>query len=635
MCTITNLKELKDRYYNEFEGTPFNRPIVRSNQPNDAFALVVLKVLFGQAVDIRKENISEVARYVVAPPDGGIDIFFQHEEGDDSFFDVIQVKYAPLSEDEIRTAIGKMKRTIQDYVKDPKTIKSESLKEILSQSELDKGSKGNCKYYVVHTGDVKDFSGSEEDEKVLTYSDLELLLMSSDADSVKEDSLCIGGAMTYNPKSEDRGLVCSISGYNLAVLNNKYFQTEIGRNLLFGSNLRENLNTRRSGRYQSMEKTIIKCPENFWYFNNGITIIADSFERKNKNVVLKNFSIVNGAQTTSALGLFLKEAQKNGETEKIEKLKRVFVLARILCVVKSGMRQDIAIFNNTQNPITSRDMVANRDEQKYLSKWLLSGKPEIYVEIRRGAKPPASFNKKFSHRKTSNEELAQIAYAVFKKEPFSAKDKKKSLFNNDFSQTDVEINESYQSIFKFVAQDSPENGILFKKTKREIEEALFIQRLYKDAKRYLRNDYMERIETNEKQREKALDDTARERAMMIISKLSIHAEAASVCMFYFLTFYSVLKEQFEAAESEKDFDYNRYYSDSEYKESIIKSIATFVKYTAEILVDTANEAKKNNINNWVRSKHCETKFIERVDAGIVNKQEWEDKFKEFVDKFKR
>ena len=70
--------------------------------------------------------------------------------------------------------------------------------------------------------------------------------------------------------------------------------------------------------------------------------------------------------------------------ENIENLKKVFVLARILRVTDKQMWRDIAIFNNTQNPITSRDKVANRIEQIHLNEWLLDDTyPQIYVEIRR------------------------------------------------------------------------------------------------------------------------------------------------------------------------------------------------------------------------------------------------------------
>lgn len=635
---MKTVKKLMEDYYKEFEGLPCSYPIVRNGQKNDAFAIVVFEALFGRFLDfkIEKSNFKEIAKYVVAPPDGGIDIFFQQEDGDEYSFDVVQVKNSVLTEDEIRDAFIRMKRAISDYVKNPQKIKSESLKEVLFPSGLDKGTKNNCTYYVVHAGTLKDFANSEEDEKVLTIEDLDLIFKNNDSDFVREDSLHIESSMLYGDEdSENNALVCSISGYDLAELNNRYFSTETGRNILFGSNLRENLNSRTSERYLGMEKTISKTPENFWYYNNGITIIADNFTKEGDTICLKKFSIVNGAQTTSSLGIYLKEALKDRDENRVNALKKVFVLARILRAEKKEMRQNIAIFNNTQNPITSRDMVANREEQILLHKNLLSGDPKIYVEIRRGAKLPADFNKKFLHRKVTNEELAQIAYAAFKIEPFSAKDKKKSLFNNDFTQKDVVINRNYESIFKWKEKGSLDNGILFKKTKAEIDEALFIQRLYKESKKYLRTDISKQISANEENKRNEEDEDQKHLFQEMLDELSAQMEAVGVCMFYFIAFYYFLKSQFDNSESSGIFDYNRYYSsDTDYKKSLIKDISYFVQETSAILIQTARAANKNNVNNWVRGKPCETEFLKEVRMGCVRKREWREKFEAFVAKFK-
>ena len=625
-------------YYKEFEGLPCNYPIVRNNQPNDAFAIVVLDALFGRFLDfkIEKSNIKEIAKYVVAPPDGGIDIFFQQEDGDEYSFDVVQVKNSALTEDEIKVAFMRMKRTVSDYVKNPQKIKSESLKEVLSQTGLDKGTKNNCTYYVVHTGVLKDFETSEEDEKVLTPDDLDVIFKNDDSDHVVEDSLHIEASMLYgNNHSENNALVCSISGYDLAVLNNRYFQTETGRNILFGSNLRENLNTKKSERYRGMEKTISQKPENFWYYNNGITIIADSFKEEGNEIHLKKFSIVNGAQTTSSLGIYLKEAMKDKDENRIDALKKVFVLARVLRASTKEMRQDIAIFNNTQNPITSRDMVANREEQRYLHSWLLAEDPRIYVEIRRGAKLPQDFNKKFIHRRTiTNEVLAQIAYAAFKIEPYSAKDKKKSLFNNDFTQKDVVINSNYESIFKWEGIGSPNNGVLFQRTKAEIDEALFVWQLYKESKKYLRADFSKQISVNEEKKVREQDEGKVEMIQDDINTLSAYSEAVGVCMFYFMAFYYYLKERFEGPASLRTFDYKRYYYEAPYRKQLVKEVSYFVKETAAILVETARAANKNNFNNWVRGKPCEVEFRKEIQKGCIRNPYWREKFESFVCRFK-
>lgn len=647
------MQELLKKYYEEFKGLPSNRPIVRNNQINDAFELVVLNILYAKELDFtfNKEHINEIAKYIIAPPDSGIDIFVEKENGDEFSYDVIQVKNCDLTESELRHSITDMKRTILDYCKNPKLVQSESCREIISNSSFDKNKKANCQYYVVHTGSVRDFAGSEDDEHIITTRELEII-RNNKADNVEEGIIPInksGNFMIYgNKDDEQRAIICSVSGYELAIINNDYYSTERGRNILFGQNLREAINTNKSKTYDGMKKTIIKCPENFWYYNNGITIISDcldgldvneekcSFENSEKieKVKLKNFSIVNGAQTTSSLGMILKDALKNKEDNIIESLKKVYVLVRILQVSEEDMRRDIAIYNNTQNPITSRDMVANRDEQKKLHDWLLDETyPQIYVEIRRGAQIPCSFNKGISHRKITNEELAQLAYASFLQQPFTAKDKKKTLFNNDYTQNDYTLNQIYHKIFNYDEHNKAACGILFNKTKIEIDEALFVQYLYKESKKYLKKIYQERIL---KEEERKLSEGSIEKINDIDARISEYSsllETVGVCMFYFIALYYEFKEQFGDQSSCKIYNFDRFYSDKLYKAAVIKDAANlFLTLTIKVLKKTATDANKSgNINNWVRSLACQEKFFAELRDEIATNIELEEKYKDFVE----
>ena len=640
---MKSLKELQQKYYDEFKGLPGNRPIVRNNQENDAFELVVLKILYGKELpEFNKTNVLEFCKYVIAPPDAGIDIFFQHENGDDCTFDVIQVKNTALDESELRNAILGMKRTIEDYCKNPKTITSENCKEVLSKSSLDKSNKNQCRYFVVHTGDVDNFSGSHDDETVITAKQLELLYNNSNEAAVDNDVLSIDTSMKYGtPESSHGALVCSINGFDLAQLNNMYFNTEVGRNILFGSNLRESLITKKAKPFLSMSKTITECPENFWYYNNGITIIAEEIIMKAETpneIILKNFSIVNGAQTTSSLGLFLKEAQKNNDIKSIESLKKVFVLARILKITNKQMWRDIAIYNNTQNPITSRDKVANRSEQVYLHDWMLNDEyPQLYVEIRRGSQIPAGFNKGFVHRKTTNEELAQLSYASFLQRPFVSKDKKSALFNDDFSQNEYTINKIYHDIFHYDSENLDNCGIIFTKKKTEIDELLFAQYLYKESKRLMKGVLTDRIIKAQEQKENTQNIEAIKSADARISQFALHLDTVGICMFYFISLYYEFKAQFDSSEDKRLFDYDRFYSDKEFKQRIIESSANlFLNLTVKILVKTASEANKAaNVSNWIRSAQCEGKFFEALREELASDFEYEQKYQNFINEFKK
>lgn len=635
---MKTLQELQDLYYEEFKGLPSYSPIVRNNQKNDAFELVVLKVLFGKELpEFSRENAGTLAEYIIAPPDNGIDIFFQHENGDEYTFDVIQVKNQSLDESSLRDCFLGMERTIEDYCKDPKKINSESCKTVLSKSNLDKTNRNKCTYYVVHIGTTDDFAGSREHEHTITIKDLDVLYKNI-SDYVDSDVLEISNSMKYGSLEDNSGsIVCSVNGFTLASLCNTYYSTDAGRNILFGSNLRESLITKKSKPFQSMSKTITDCPENFWYYNNGITIIArDIIEKGDGKIELKGFSIVNGAQTTSALGLFLREAKKNNETAHIAALKKVYVLTRILKVPEEKMRQDIAIFNNTQNPITSRDMVANRPEQKHLHEWLLDENyAQIYCEIRRGAQVPASFNKGFTHRKTSNEALAQLAYAAFLQQPYTAKDKKSALFNNDYTQVEYTINKIYHDIFNWDEHIPENNGLIFKKTKRDIDEVLFVKQMYSEARRVMKDTLADRIARIQEQKEKATTAEEISACEKRIATNALHLDTVGICLFYFVALYYEFKAQFPQGDNSV-FRFDLYYSDKTFRKRLIKSAAElFLAYTVKILVKTATDnGKSGNVNNWIRSVGCETAFLTALRDEMASDMELENKYRAFCKEFK-
>ena len=72
--------------------------------------------------------------------------------------------------------------------------------------------------------------------------------------------------------ASDNAMLCNIRGYDLAVLCNKYISSSMGRNILFGQNLRDSLDQKKSKTYNAMMETIKEEPERFWNYNNGITI---------------------------------------------------------------------------------------------------------------------------------------------------------------------------------------------------------------------------------------------------------------------------------------------------------------------------------------------------------------------------
>ena len=105
-------------------------------------------------------------------------------------------------------------------------------------------------------------------------------------------------------------------------------------------------------------------PDQFFYFNNGITCICSKFKRTENKLKAKDFQIINGAQTVGSLKL----AQESGHNLKdVEVMIRIVETGEIKSTQK-GFNRDIVTFNNTQQKVETWDFVSNDDIQQYLSK---------------------------------------------------------------------------------------------------------------------------------------------------------------------------------------------------------------------------------------------------------------------------
>ncbi|BEQ15001.1 hypothetical protein FAK_20670 [Desulfoferula mesophila] len=156
----------------------------------------------------------------------------------------------------------------------------------------------------------------------------------------------------------------------------------------------------------------------FWAYNNGITVICDSFESDGSHINLKNFSIVNGCQTTVSIARSL---QSNGD---------VHVLTRFIAASPSIVNE-IITFNNSQNPIRPWDIASQHITQRRLkTEFANLDKPYLYV-TRRGDKPRGDLKKfkdKNKIRQIKIEQLGQYA-AAFRGQPVLAYKHKAFIFS--------------------------------------------------------------------------------------------------------------------------------------------------------------------------------------------------------------
>ncbi len=248
---------------------------------------------------------------------------------------------------------------------------------------------------------------------------------------------------------DENSIICNISAKSLKSNFLKY-----GKAGLFAMNLRFYIANKKVD--AGIEESIKNKGENFWYYNNGIIIVCDDYFIENNKISLTNYSIVNGGQTTRMIGMIPFE-------------KDFAVMCKIIKnkfkddrVENARFVSEIAEASNTQKPINSRDIIANRPEQRLLKETL--SKANIFVQIKRGDAAVANIsdNYKEAWQKVKNEEIGQILYAAIYQKPGTARNGKDKIFSDKTK---------YRLIFGDYSEEKYSNEM--------IKDLLFIKVFYK------------------------------------------------------------------------------------------------------------------------------------------------------------
>lgn len=160
--------------------------------------------------------------------------------------------------------------------------------------------------------------------------------------------------------------LCIMPGSLLSAIYGEYGQQ------LLESNVRTFLDFRASTN-KGMRKSLVTEPENFFAYNNGITVTATGIRTENRDgqliiTELDNMQVVNGGQTTASIYFSPKE---KGSIKGVDKdynykdidLGKVFVQMKLTVVgekeTADSLKSNISIFANSQNSIQASDLVTN------------------------------------------------------------------------------------------------------------------------------------------------------------------------------------------------------------------------------------------------------------------------------------
>lgn len=207
-----------------------------------------------------------------------------------------------------------------------------------------------------------------------------------------------------------QGLVCSIPATEIARLVN-----ENPDGAVFDLNIRRFLGNRGAVN-KDIHSTCTKIESSyeFWFLNNGITIVCDKFDPvtdpDNPHVKLKNLQIVNGCQTATTIALAQKAATLAPD---------VRILTRIYQTLDPALVDKIVLTTNNQNQINSRDLRANDPVQIDMERgFLIYG---YYYE----RKPRQFEGQQIDIKKLfTNEYVAQAYLAIVLKSPSDGRARK-------------------------------------------------------------------------------------------------------------------------------------------------------------------------------------------------------------------
>ena len=216
------------------------------------------------------------------------------------------------------------------------------------------------------------------------------------------------------------GMVVNVSAQGLKGLAEAY-----SKKGLFGGNVR--YYTKETNVDDAIDGTIKTEPDQFWYLNNGVTIVAEGASIDGNQLELRKFSIINGGQTTALLKDY--EGFPEKDFPMIAKI--------IVCKGDDDYNEDtklkIAIASNTQKRIQPQDQYANASEQKKLRLSLQEHNPPVLYKIKRGEEPDDKTrailgNKPKAWQKVDMRTLAQLLCSMKLARPDTAKARANDIF---------------------------------------------------------------------------------------------------------------------------------------------------------------------------------------------------------------
>lgn len=371
--------------------------------------------------------------------DGGIDFIYT----DDEVMYLIQGKSSEnLTIEDISNIFYKIKNTVESFENESYDQYSKKLKSIYKNAYDGLDNDKNIEFVLFTNTKLNEsiFKKIDELKKKKEFSSFDITIYDkedinrhevisySDRDLVEEDAIKI--FLNNSNKNDmlaygENGIIVNVKATSIKSLYEKHSE-----NGLFSYNLREHVTDK--GVDEGIEQTIKNDKDNFWFYNNGITIGCEDFRKDGDKIKLYNFSIINGAQTTTKLG-----------KSKLIDGKHDFPL--VCKIVKSDLISEetkkfiskISEASNSQKPIKLRDLKSNDLQQLKLERGAASNKYPLAIEIKRGVKAKNYYKVREKWQRVTNEYIGQLILSCILQKPGLARNSKNTIFSSKKLYTQV------------------------------------------------------------------------------------------------------------------------------------------------------------------------------------------------------
>ena len=381
------------------------------------------------------------SNFVDGTDDGGIDYIYC---SDDVMYLIQGKSTESLSYNDVCDVFNKIDRTVKKFEEKEADCFSHKLQSAFQNAYDSLSNEGNIEL-VLFTNTIFNENVRKNIEKIakteamlnykISFYDLDDIkekeaILSTNSELISEDKIFLWedeNSKKNYLKYGDNGIIVNIKASSLKNLYKKHKDKG-----LFSYNLREFISQKAVD--DGINKTIKEEKDNFWFYNNGITIGCEDFSNNGDNIKLYNFSIINGAQTTSKIGQSALVKENND-------------FALVCKIVKSNAEESlnnefigkISEASNSQKPIKPRDLKANSKEQRNMqTEAAKNGKYQLAIEIKRGVKAP-NYSKVEKWQKVSNEYIGQMILGPLLQWPGYARSAKTTMFSS---------NEKYNKIFR-------------------------------------------------------------------------------------------------------------------------------------------------------------------------------------------